>query len=578
MTAGRRAGARAARMTQPTQPLRCRLLILVAVAVAAGPAAVTGPHVVSSPGRTTLGETTFVNHGLVGVGRLSASLVDPFGDTLGSVSGLQITDWRRDRAGRYSGTFHILPDRGYNAGAFYADYAARINQLGFTFTPHDGATAIGGTTEAEKLRMQRQIVFTTPVTGTRLRYDDPGTHTTLFTTGLDPGDGVGTLFGRPVPYVTSYTGPRSPDATRATTYPGIDRLAVDAEALVLRPDGSGYIGDEYGPYVYFFDRTRKITGMIVPPPALLPHRPAGVLNFTSTAPPSNGRRNNQGLEGVALSPDGSRLFLLLQTATVQDGDPAVNDHAARHTRLLVYDVRTTPTPEQPVGAYALSLPTFGNVRDTVRRTAGQSEIVALDDTRLLILARDTNGLGSPSGHGSVFKAVLLVDTSVGAATNFAGDAARNAEGGRITTAPGVLDPAITPLAWVEVVNLLDVAQLRRFNIVVDVDGDADGAPPPGRAVSKLTLGEKWEGMALVPAKDAARPNDYFLFVANDNDFLTSDGRVAGPDGTSVRYNGFSGHPSDERMNRIPPAVDSANNENDTVFLVYRVTILTGRRR
>jgi hypothetical protein len=31
-------------------------------------------------------------------------------------------------------------------------------------------------------------------------------------------------------------------------------------------------------------------------------------------------------------------------------------------------------------------------------------------------------------------------------------------------------------------------------------------------------------MTLVSANDAAHPNDYFLFVANDNDFLTSAGK------------------------------------------------------
>jgi hypothetical protein len=566
-------------MTPRLESLRRRLSILAILAAGSAVAAAqyVTPHIVSSAAvtSTTIGSMTFVNHGLVGVGRLSASRVDPFGDTLGSVSGLQITNWTRDRDGRYRGTFHILPDRGYNSGAFYSNYAARINQVDFIFTPDEGAAAIGGATDLDKVRAQRQIVFPTPVTGVELQYDDPVTHRTSFTTGLDPGAGIGTLFGRPVPFVTSYTGPRSPDAASPTTYSGINKLAVDAEALALRPDGSGYVGDEYGPYVYYFDRTKKIVGMIVPPAAILPHRPAGTLNFSSALPPINGRRNNQGFEGVALSPDGSRLFLLLQTAVVQDSNPAVNDYLARHTRLLVYDVRTTPTPGMPVAEYALSLPTYTNARDTaVHRTAGQSEIAALDNTRLLVLARDANGLGSAIDEPGVFKAVLLVDIGVGAPTNFAADSARNAEGGRITTAPGVLDPAITPVSWVDVVNLLNVAQLQRFDIVLESSTGPGDASRPTRAVSKLTLGEKWEGLSLAPANDAARPNDYFLFVANDNDFLTSDGRMFGPDGTFVKYNGFKGYPSGDGVNRIPPPIDSPNNENDTVFLAYRVTIVT----
>src|SRR5262245_20448213 len=55
----------------------------------------TTPHVIAIAGSTTasLGATTFVNQGLVGVGRLSASQIDPFGDSFGSASGLQITNW-----------------------------------------------------------------------------------------------------------------------------------------------------------------------------------------------------------------------------------------------------------------------------------------------------------------------------------------------------------------------------------------------------------------------------------------------------------------------------------------------------
>src|SRR4029077_13729815 len=44
---------------------------------------------------TTLGGSTFINHGLQGVGRVSASSLVAFGDTLGSVSGLAITDWAK---------------------------------------------------------------------------------------------------------------------------------------------------------------------------------------------------------------------------------------------------------------------------------------------------------------------------------------------------------------------------------------------------------------------------------------------------------------------------------------------------
>src|SRR5262249_32600525 len=106
---------------------------------------------------STLGGTTFINHGLQGVGRVSASSVDDFGDTLGSISGLAITDWAKSGSG-YSGVFNTLPDRGFNAGTIFSDYAARIETFNFTFTPYTGSANIGGTTVAEKMAAQNQIV------------------------------------------------------------------------------------------------------------------------------------------------------------------------------------------------------------------------------------------------------------------------------------------------------------------------------------------------------------------------------------------------------------------------------------
>ena len=119
-----------------------RLLALGVAASLAAPVAAlaqfTTPHVTNIAGAVTnrLGATTFINHGLVGIGHISASALDSFGETFGSVSSMQITGWTNNGDGTYGGTFNILPDRGYNSGSFYADYAARINQVGFTFTPY----------------------------------------------------------------------------------------------------------------------------------------------------------------------------------------------------------------------------------------------------------------------------------------------------------------------------------------------------------------------------------------------------------------------------------------------------------
>jgi hypothetical protein len=524
----------------------------------------TTPHVIATAAdvTTTLGGTTFVNHGLVGVGRISASAFDSFGETFGSVSGLQITNWKGSAGGAYTGTFNILPDRGYNnnnAGGFFSNYAARVQQVSFSFTPYTGASNIGGSDIASQIAAQTQISFTSAISGVKFTYTDPNTGAGATTTGLDPGaTGHATIFGTTVPYVIDYTGQPTPGAANQT-FTNINKLAIDAEGLVLKADGSGYVSDEYGANVYYFNASKEIVGVIVPPAAVQPHT-AGALNFISTVAADDGRRNNQGIEGVALSPDGKKLFTLLQSATVQDsGTPQQN---RLYTRLAVYDVSSTATPDAPVAEYVLKLPTYtGNGGGgSVNFTAAQSEIIALDDHRILVLSRDANGQGSVTPSPSVFKSVLLVDLSVGTPTNFAGTSRDNL-GATVTSAVGVLDPAITPLSSTEAVNMLNSDQLGKFNIDLDLGG--------GTQVTKRTLGEKWEGMSLVPANDPAAPNDYFLFIANDNDFLTSQGKMVGPAGTLVNYNAFSAHPAA----RLPaPVAPSTNNENDTMFLAFRVTI------
>jgi hypothetical protein len=99
----------------------------------------------------------------------------------------------------------------------------------------------------------------------------------------------------------------------------------------------------------------------------------------------------------------------------------------------------------------------------------------------------------------------------------------------------VLNSAITPALYTPFLDINDNAQLARFGLVNGVVPGLDN------------LSEKWEGLVLLPTLEVGRPNDYFLFVANDNDFATTDGFHAG-----AAYN------------------DGKN--IDTMFLAYRVTI------
>ena len=473
--------------------------------------AITSPNLTRADGPVSVdfAGSTFVNQGLQGVGRLPASTTDFLGDTLGSFSSLAVdlSTWRRSGAG-YTGTLYTLPDRGYNNpdGGLFTDYAGRLNRFTLTFTPDPGANLPQSTTS------QRQITLT-PDGGIVLT-DAKGQRFS----GLDPGAGTTTQFDKVLP--------------SATTGPSAGRISLDAEGLVRKLDGSFYISDEYGANVYYFNAAGRLQGVLGIPDAIRPVT-NGQTNFNSLAAPDTGRRNNQGLEALALTPDGRGLVTILQSATLQDSGPSQQQRA--NTRILVYDISATPTPAAPVREYVLQLPVYrdnGN-GGSPNRTAAQSEMLALNDTQFLVLSRDSNGLGTGNTTPIVFKSVLLVDLA--SATNIAGTAY---DGTTPISPGGVLRSDIRPVQTTELVNMLNPVQLGRFGMNLTTN-----------PATQTTLSEKFEAMGLVPALNERTPNDYFLLVGNDNDFLTRKGTINGQ--------GYD-----------------AGINNDSVLLAYRLTLPT----
>jgi hypothetical protein len=101
---------------------------------------------------------------------------------------------------------------------------------------------------------------------------------------------------------------------------------------------------------------------------------------------------------------------------------------------------------------------------------------------------------------------------------------------------------VTPVKYGRFIDMNDNTQLNRFGL-------HNGAPNDTEA-----LYEKWEAMALLPVLDDAAPNDYFLVVASDNDFLTQDGAMQGT-----------------------PYKDSSGADVDSVVLVYRIALPEGMK-
>ena len=504
----------------------------------------TAPGASSS---VTLNSVTYVNQGLVGVGVFTASALDGRGDTLGSFSSFKVdsTTWRKNANGSYSGTLYTLPDRGYNVAGLI-DYAARIQKFDLSFAPDYSTSLVG----------QTQLTLT--FKGTTTITDFNGNPTTA----VNPlASTLGSLTSVPV---------------------ANGKLAVDAEGLALRADGGFYVSDEYGATVYHLSKAGQIKGVITPVPALIPQfsQASGFSGFTTdaaaiaTGVQTGGRRDNQGMEAVDITPDGKFLVTMLQSATRQD-TPSNSDFNRAYTRLFIYDITKEATPTAPTEHYLVELPQISSkgLGAAANKTAAQSELVALSRTTFMVLTRDGNGNGSgnaayASGASAVgyadnpmvYKNVALVST-VGA-TNLAGTVYETG----YTPAVAGTGPTLAPVAGIvaatttDFVNLLNVQQLARFGLDLNTVGMAGvaSAAAVGRVVAPMSgnsLSEKWEALSVVPCLDPARPNDYFLMVGNDNDFITPTGTMLGS-----AYNAPATTAGKETL------------ENPNRILVYRVTL------
>ena len=458
-----------------------------------------------------LGETVLVDKGLVGVGRMPGSLRDKFGETFGSASGMALdrTSWTRADDG-YRGTLYLLPDRGYNL-AGTTDYQPRINRLSVLLRPPADPSGMPQET--------RQHTLETTLADTILLTDAAGAPMT----SLDPAEGG----------VRPAAGgfPPLPQASNG-------RISLDAEGLARLPDGSFLVSDEYGPYIYRFSAEGRMLSATRPPDAFIPRR-HGRDHFSSDNPgpgaarpvppvPDSGRHNNQGFEGLSLTPDGKFLLVALQSATRQDSGETPDSRG--NTRLLVYDVSDLDNLRL-VREHVVPLPSYATANGG-RRIAAQSELLALDDAHFLLICRDGQGGFAMPEPASIYRNIVLVDVS--AATNIADTDYDRA----LPVAPnGVLAAGIVPARLVPFIDINDNDQLGRFGLHNGMPKNADDLP------------EKWESLALVPALDPAHPHDFFLFVGGDNDFITQDGFQAG-----IAY-------------KDPSGVDV-----DTMFLVYRIGV------
>lgn len=363
----------------------------------------------------------------------------------------------------------------------------------------------GGGTITYDTRLQRISVDVHPITGgignfrieETIKFTDP--HGLLYPfTGTPSLDGLNPL--------------------ALTGNAGLLGNSFDPEGLVVDPrTGHFLVADEYGPSLYEFDRKGRLVRAFETPANLIP-KAGSLVNYiaprdscsATLVPPfcglTAGRQDNRGFEGLAITPDGKRLYAVLQDPLVNEPPPN-NGRNGRNLRIVVFDNdRRSSTFGTSVAQYAYQLEAQADIAARIiaaggsasgtdprqGRNIGLSAIVAVNNHEFLVLERDNRGIGvdDPAGAnivGSKRIYKIQIDDLTTDVSN--------------TTLPNVAD--------LEAVGIKPVAKS-----AVWIDLATRTLLPNGKQA------EKWEGLTIGPRLFFGA---HVLVMGNDNDYsVTQD--------------------------------------------------------
>jgi hypothetical protein len=274
-----------------------------------------------------------------------------------------------------------------------------------------------------------------------------------------------------------------------------DPNGVDPEGLVVMPDGSFWVCEEYRPSLLRVSAEGRVLERHVPKGVTLP---GADTNVVADIPAAYGdRRDNRGFEGLALSVDGKRLFVMLQSPL---------DHPERKAAKKTGNVRLLVASATTGAAVAEHVYRLGDPADPDYATTGVPPddgklccLATLADGTLLVLEQDDTGLAR------LYQADLTSASDTLPRTLAAQESAGSVE--PLETIRDLAAAGISPLAKRLVADLGPlVPQLRR-----DAFGNAGSG---GEARLKL------EGLAVL--------DDRRIMLVNDNDFGVPDPRSPPP--------------------------------------------------
>jgi hypothetical protein len=205
------------------------------------------------------------------------------------------------------------------------------------------------------------------------------------------------LTGLPNPSGQGSTGETALDLTGQTLPPSADGL--DSEGIVLAPDGTFWVSDEYGPHIVHFDATGKTIERI---------NPFGTGTGGRTLPLVLARRRpNRGMEGLTLTPDGKTLVGLMQSPMYNPSSAAVSGSTV--LRVVTFDLATGATKQY---AYLMENASL----------TGCSEIAAITNTTFVAIERDGlygGNTTAPAAFKRIYKFDLAGATDISDAANTA---------------------------------------------------------------------------------------------------------------------------------------------------------------
>ncbi len=245
-----------------------------------------------------------------------------------------------------SGYFYGLTDRGPNADAPDGNKSEMVP----AFTPQIGEfKLVGG-----KAELIEQVTLKGPKSLGGVNYSGRPPHDTSEV--IDDVAATNAAGGTPTPVAR-------------------DPYGYDSEGLVALRDGTFWVSDEYGPYLTHFDAHGYELGRLTPykdSPDNAFHKIVGYLPADLAH-----RVKNKGMEGLTVTPDGSTLVGVMQSALQQPDLGSTKAANVSPTRIVTIDLRTYRSKQY---LYLLDDPaTTGDAN---------SEITALSGTRFLVDERD----------------------------------------------------------------------------------------------------------------------------------------------------------------------------------------------